>query len=288
MLTELNKAEKYLIENLTRLANEGCMDNNPRPKWKDGTPAYSVFISPVFETYDISKGETPITELRPIVIKSAIREIEWIYKDQSNDLKLLRDNYNINWWNEFDIGDDSIGIRYGATVKKYDLMNNLLDGLMNNKFGRRHILSMWQNEDFKESDGLNPCCYQSMFTVRKVKDDLFLDMTLTSRSSDYLTAGHINRMQYLAFQMMIAKHTSMKVGKFNMLTQNLHIYDKHSDNAIEMLKRVEELKSREVQSQPKLILNVPDGTNFYDISEKDFELVGYNPILPQLKFDLAV
>ncbi|MCL1696423.1 thymidylate synthase [Lysinibacillus sp. BPa_S21] len=287
-MTELNKAEKYLIENLTRLANEGCMDDNPRPKWKDGTPAYSAFISPVFETYDISKGETPITELRPIAIKSAIREIEWIYKDQSNDLKLLRDNYNIDWWNEFDIGDGSIGIRYGATVKKYDLMNNLLDGLMNNKFGRRHILSMWQNEDFKESNGLNPCCYQTMFTVRKVKDDFFLDMTLTSRSSDYLTAGHINRMQYLAFQMMIAKHTSMKVGKFNMLTQNLHVYDKHSDNAIEMLKRVEELKSREVQSQPKLILNVPDGTNFYDISEKDFELIGYNPILPQLKFELAV
>jgi len=287
-LTELNKAEKYLIENLTRLANEGCMDDNPRPKWQDGTPAYSAFISPVFETYDISKGETPITELRPIAIKSAIREIEWIYKDQSNDLKLLRDNYNINWWNEFDIGDDSIGVRYGATVKKYDLMNNLLDGLMNNRFGRRHILSMWQNEDFKESDGLNPCCYSTMFTVRKVKNDLFLDMTLTSRSSDYLTAGHINRMQYLAFQMMIAKHTSMKVGKFNMLTQNLHIYDKHSDNAIEMLKRVEELKSREVQSQPKLLLNVPDGTNFYDISEKDFELIDYNPILPQLKFELAV
>lgn len=287
-MTELNKAEKYLIENLTRLAIEGCMDDNPRPKWKDGTPAYSAFISPVFETYDISKGETPITELRPIAIKSAIREIEWIYKDQSNDLKLLRDNYNINWWNEFDIGDDSIGIRYGATVKKYDLMNNLLDGLMNNKFGRRHILSMWQNEDFKESDGLTPCCYSTMFTVRKVKEDFYLDMTLTSRSSDYLTAGHINRMQYLAFQMMIAKHTSMQVGKFNMLTQNLHIYDKHSDNAIEMLKRVEELKSREVQSQPKLILNVPDGTNFYDISEKDFELIGYIPILPQLKFDLAV
>ena len=287
-MSELNKAEKYLIENLTRVANEGCMDDNPRPKWKDGTPAYSAFISPVFETYDISKGETPITELRPIAIKSAIREIEWIYKDQSNDLKLLRDNYNINWWDEFDIGDDSIGIRYGATVKKHDLMNNLLDGLMNNKFGRRHILSMWQNEDFKESDGLNPCCYLTMFTVRKVKDDFFLDMTLTSRSSDYLTAGHINRMQYLAFQMMIAKHTSMKVGKFNMLTQNLHIYDKHSDNAIEMLKRVEELKSRKVQSQPKLILNVPDGTNFYDISEKDFELIDYDPILPQLKFELAV
>lgn len=287
-MTELNKAEKYLIENLTRMANEGCMDDNPRPKWKDGSPAYSAFISPVFETYDISKGETPITELRPIAIKSAIREIEWIYKDQSNDLNLLRDKYNISWWNEFDIGDDSIGIRYGATVKKHDLMNNLLDGLMNNKFGRRHILSMWQNEDFKVSQGLNPCCFQTMFTVRKVKDEYFLDMTLTSRSSDYLTAGHINRMQYLAFQMMVAKHTSMKVGKFNMLTQNLHVYDKHSVNAIEMLKRVEELKSREVQSQPKLILNVPDGTNFYDISEKDFELVDYNPILPQLKFELAV
>src|SRR5690606_38406029 len=146
--SELNKAEKYLIENLTRISKEGIWDENPRPKWKDGTPAHSIFITPVFETYDISKGEFPITELRPIAWKMASDEMSWIYSDQSNDLELLRDKYGITWWDEFDIGDNTIGQRYGATVKVHKLMDNLLEGLIKDPFGRRHILSMWQNEDF--------------------------------------------------------------------------------------------------------------------------------------------
>lgn len=287
-MTELNKAEKYLIENLTRLGKEGIWDENPRPKWKDGESAHSLFITPVFETYDLSKGEFPITELRPIAWKMASDEMSWIYNDQSNDLKLLRDKYGIAWWDEFNIGDDTIGQRYGATVKSHNLMDELLDGLIKDPFGRRHILSMWQNEDFKLSNGLPPCWFQFMLTVRKVDGDLYLDMTSTSRSSDYLVAGHINRMQYVNLLMRIAKHCNMKIGKYNVLTQNLHIYDRHIEGAEEMLARVKELKTRETQSQPHFVLNVTDGTNFYDIKTSDFELVDYNPIKPQIKFELAI
>ena len=39
---------------------------------------------------------------------------------------------------------------------------------------------------------------------------------------------------------------------------------------------------------PRLVLNVPDGTNFFDIKAEDFELLDYNPVKPQLKFDLAI
>ncbi|HBC90281.1 MAG TPA: thymidylate synthase, partial [Lactococcus sp.] len=35
-------------------------------------------------------------------------------------------------------------------------------------------------------------------------------------------------------------------------------------------------------------LNVADGTNFFDIKPEDFELVDYEPVGPQLKFDLAI
>ncbi|NCE77355.1 thymidylate synthase, partial [Anaerotruncus sp. X29] len=38
----------------------------------------------------------------------------------------------------------------------------------------------------------------------------------------------------------------------------------------------------------RLVLNVPDGTNFYDIKPEDFELVDYKPHTPQLQFDLAI
>lgn len=289
-MTELNKAEKYLLENLTRLAEEGCIDENPRPKWEDGSSAHSIFINGVYETYDLAKGEFPITETRPIYVNKAISEIEWIYGLQTSELKPLHD-LGIRWWDDFEVNNSgNIGQRYGATVKRYDLMNRLLDGLINNPFSRRHVINLYQYADFDETEGLYPCFFMTMFSVtkRNGSDDLYLDMTLTSRANDYLVAGFINRMQYVAFQMRVAKHCGYKVGKFNVFVQSLHIYDKHIEQVQETISRIHQLKKREVQSQPKLILNVPDGTNFYEIKVSDFELVDYHPIKPQLSFEVAI
>lgn len=261
----------------------GHQDENPRPKYEsDGEPAHSLYITQVFETYNLQNGEFPITTLRPIAIKNGIMEIQWIYQDQTADLGRLKMAYGIDWWDAWSIGDGTIGQRYGATVWKYDLINKLLHNLIVDPFSRRHILSLWQEEDFSESEGLLPCAFMTMLSVRKVGQQMFLDMTLVQRSSDYLVAGHINKMQYVAFQMMIAKHCGYQVGKFCHFVQNLHIYDRHVEQANEMLNRKPSNKN------PKLVLNVPDGTNFYGISASDFELIDYEPVKPQLKFELGV
>ncbi len=111
-----------------------------RPKYKDGAPAHTIYINQVVEKYDISKGELPITTLRPTAWKSAIKEILWIYQDQSNDLSVLEEKYGIMWWRDWEVNNsNTIGQRYGATVKKYDLMNKLLNGLKNEPYTRRHI-----------------------------------------------------------------------------------------------------------------------------------------------------
>ena len=47
------KADWYYIQNLRKILKEGSWDENPRPKWADGTPANSKFITGVFEEYDI-------------------------------------------------------------------------------------------------------------------------------------------------------------------------------------------------------------------------------------------
>lgn len=107
-------------------------------------------------------------------------------------------------------------------------------------------------------------------------------------SSNFIIAGFINQSQYVALQMMIAKHCGYEVGVFTHFIQNLHIYDRELSQTNELLNRIQQLKQRKVQSQPKLILNVPDKTNFYDIKASDFELLDYNPIKPQLTFDLAI
>lgn len=191
-----------------------------------------------------------------------------------------------------DCNEPWVGLRYGATVKKHDIMNRLLKGLEENPWNRRNIINLWQYEDFDETDGLLPCAFQTMFDVRREADGaIYLDATLTQRSNDMLVAHHINAMQYVALQMMIAKHFSWKVGKFFYFVNNLHIYDNQFKQARELLDRASKqalLETVEDAPSPRLVLNVPDGTNFYDIKPEDFELVDYKPHTPQLQFDLAI
>ena len=87
---------------------------------------------------------------------------------------------------------------------------------------------------------------------------------------------------------MIAKHFGWKVGEFNYFIQNLHIYSNQMLQAEELLRRADLNDTINLETQPRLVLNVPDGTNFFDIKPEDFEIVDYNPIKPQLKFELAI
>ena len=266
----MNKADKYYLQNIQKIMLEGSWDEKPRPKYNDGTPANSKFITQVFEEYDISKGEFPITTLRNTAIKTGIREMFWIYQKQSSSLNDARE-LGINWWEEWNVGDDSIGQRYGATIKRYDLMNKLLDGLVNNPFGRRHIISMYQYVDLEETNGLFPCAYEILCSVRKVGDDRVLDMTLIQRSSDYLVAGYINKVQYLGLQMMIAGHCGYKVGKFCHLVQNLHIYDRHFGG-------VNELLSRKPITEDLPYIELVGNKNFYDYNIDDFRVYNISGI----------
>lgn len=279
----MTKADTIFKENIERILKEGVFSEQARPKYKDGTVANSKYVTGAFSEYDLSKGEFPITTLRPIAIKSAIKEVLWIYQDQSNSLEVLNDKYNVHYWNDWEVGDTgTIGERYGAVVKKHDIINKLLKQLETNPWNRRNIISLWDYQAFEETDGLLPCAFQTMFDVRRVDGEIYLDATLTQRSNDMLVAHHINAMQYVALQMMIAKHFGWKVGKFFYFINNLHIYDNQFEQAQELLRR------EPSNCQPRLVLNVPDGTNFFDIKSEDFELVDYDPVKPQLKFDLAI
>lgn len=273
------KADKYFKNTLYEILYNGSSTEGQlvRPKYKDGTPSHTLFINHVCETFDIDKGEFPIISLRPTAWKSGIKEILWIYQDQTSDLGVLENKYNIHWWNDWNIGNGTIGCRYGATVKKYDLMNNLLKGLKEQPYTRRHIMNLYQYSDFNQTDGLYPCAFQSVWTVR----DGYLDMSLHQRSSDFCTANVINKIQYVALQMMVARHVGLKVGKFTHFVDNVHIYDRHIEQAKELLSRPSNGK------QAKLILK-EGKTNFYDFTIDDFEIVDYDPNRNQLKFELAI
>lgn len=282
----MTKADDIFYKNIQNILTHGVKSGQARPKYADGSTAHSLYVTGSFAEYDLSKGEFPITSLRPIAVTSAIKELLWIYQDASNSLDILEHKYGVKYWSDWEVDHSrTIGHRYGYVVQKHDIINKLLKNLEENPWNRRNVISLWDYDAFEETPGLLPCAYNVMFDVREIDGKIYLDCTLTQRSNDMLVAHHINAMQYVALQMMIACHFGWEIGEFFYFVNNLHIYDNQLEQAHELLKRYEQ---NDITTNPKLILTAPSGTNFYDIRAENFKLVDYTPIKPQLKFDLAI
>lgn len=224
--------------------------------------------------------------------KTGIKEIFTIYQKPTNEIAKMEE-MGVNWWGDWDIGDGTIGQRYGATVSRYDLINNLIKDIKNDPYGRRKVVSLWQETDLRETAGLAPCAFLTIWNVR----GNYLDMMLVQRSGDMLTAsgpGGINEIQYAALLMMIARHTGYEPGVFSHVVANEQIYDRHIDAAHELLARYEQLSYDEDKTlffgdepikQPMLYLKSDD---FYSTTIDDFVMENYFPMKPQLKLELGI
>ena len=289
----MTTADVYMNQMIHLILDEGYKDENPRPHYADGTPAHTISVNHSVRRYDLSR-DFPICTLRPMAWKTGIREIFTIYQKPTNEIAKMEE-MGVNWWGDWDIGDGTIGQRYGATVSRYDLINKLIKDIENDPYGRRKIVSLWQETDLAETAGLAPCAFLTIWNVRGE----YLDMMLVQRSGDMLTAsgpGGINEIQYAALQMMIARHTGYKPGMFTHVVANEQIYDRHMDAANEMLERYKKLEQKESDetlvenhwdTYPRLMIN-DNKTNFYDFTIEDFTMVNYNPIKPQLKLELGI
>lgn len=290
----MNRADKYMYNMILDILDNGYKDINPRPHYADGTPAHTISVNHSYRSYDLSAGDFPICTLRPQAWKTGIREIFTIYQKPTNNIKEMHER-GVTWWDEWDIGDGTIGQRYGATVDRYDLINNLIKDIKNDPYGRRKIVSLWQETDLHETAGLAPCAFLTIWNVRGE----YLDMMMVQRSGDMLTAsgpGGINEIQYAALLMMIARHTGYKPGVFTHVVANEQIYDRHIEAAEEMLRRYDEKLREEsdetlvlnhMDTRPMLLLN-DNKTDFYDMTIEDFFMVNYNPVKPQLKLELGI
>ena len=286
----MTKADIYMNDMISRILEEGFWDENPRPKYADGSPAHTLSVNHTFRRYNIANGEFPICNLRQQAWKTGIKEIFTIYQKSTNNLAEMRE-MGVGWWDEWDIGDGTIGQRYGATVKRYNLINDLIDDIKNNPYGRRKVVSLWQETDLRETAGLAPCAFLTIWNVR----GKYLDMMLVQRSGDMLTAsgpGGINEIQYAALLMMIARHCGYEPGVFSHVVANEQIYDRHMDAAHEMQARFNETNEQYkgklvLTSTPHLELN-EEKTNFFDMTIEDFTMANYEPMKPQLKLELGI
>lgn len=274
-------------------------------------PAHTISVNKGIEcTYDLSKGESPMITLRPIAVKASIAEILWIYQRESNDLVLFDEllgrktwdeDHNINnWWLDWAIKDENgeyilnaeghptIGTCYGETVNRRNMLKKeVIEQIRNNQDGRRNITCLWQQDDFNEKHGLKPCAFLTVWNVRHDWDGKdYLDMTMVQRSSDFATAGCINQVQYAALQIMVARELGLTPGTFTWKPINIQLYDRHINQAIEMLDR------DPISCKATIELN-KNITKFDDVMPDDVKINDYPRELiktknPQLKFQLGI
>lgn len=344
------KGDMYTKIIMDKILEEGCLDENPRPHYEDfyenakydekkkvitletgekikvgkkdqvfakengvelWVPAHTISVNNGIEcTYDLSKGESPMTTLRPIATKASIAEILWIYQKESNDLVLFdqllgkctwdEDHKINNWWNDWALrdkkgkyllnkeGHPTIGACYGETVnRRHMLKEEVIKAIKNNPDGRRNITCLWQQDDFNEPHGLKPCAFLTIWNVRHDWDGKdYLDMTMVQRSSDFATAGCINQVQYATLLKMVARDLKLIPGVFTWRPINVQLYDRHIDQAIEMLNREPVTCKAEIVCKEGI-------KNFEDFTPADITIDDYPRDVikeknPQLKFPLGI
>ena len=257
---------KDIIENGTSTEGEKV-----RPKWEDGTSAYTIKQFGVVNRYDLSK-EFPALTLRRTAIKSCTDEMLWIWQQKSNNINDLHSHV----WDEWADETGSIGKAYGYQMGvKHQYKEGMMDqvdrviyDLKNNPYSRRIMTNIYVHADLHEMH-LYPCAYSMTFNVTKKpgQDKLVLNAILNQRSQDILAANNWNVSQYAVLMHMLAQVCNMQVGELVHVIADAHIYDRH-------IPLVQELISREPLPAPTFWLN-PEVKDFYKFTRDDVRLDNY-------------
>lgn len=302
----MSRVDKIFQDNLALIMSQP-LEEVKRPVYGDGTGVKVKRILQVCNQYDLRR-EFPLGSLRPTNLKNSIKEILWIWQKRSVDVKELglhiwdqwadkngkiegcygdmintpvilddakNDTYIINQNGYFINGNEIVGRAYEG----YGFENQtdfILWSLKNDKSSRRIIASMF-NPITNSVKPLQECAFQINLSVKG--DELY--MTLYQRSQDAIVAGLWNVAQYAALMMMFAHDAGLKPAVFTHFIQDMHVYDRHEEQANELLRRSLFGPVPQVTISSRM-----EGKGFYDFTPDDFEVWNYEP-KEQIKFEVA-
>lgn len=229
----ISEYEKQYMNALREIYNNGFEDgNNERTNMKTKRLPGIVF------RIDVEK-EFPILKSKFVAAKTAQREIEWIWKKQSNNINDLKAHIWDSWADE----NGSINKAYGYQMAKPIKINVLLDknskdGIRKYKNqaefiikylkefpnGRWGVISIWNRNDLSEMN-LVPCCHTSTWNL----DGGRLNCVLDQRSGDMPYGVPFNTTQYAELMIMLAKELKVKPGILTHVIADAHIYSNQMD-----------------------------------------------------------
>ena len=259
--------------------------------------------------FDLSDGGFPALTTKRVYWKTALKEMLWFLKGETNIRSLLEDNVRI--WTDWPLArfrketgetidqedfearilDDAgfaarwgeLGPVYGRQWRRWggpdgtvhDQIATLIDTLRHNPASRRMLFHGW---NVAEVGGMAlPPCH--LLYQYHVSGSGRLSCILYQRSADVLLGAPFNFVGAAALQAMLAQQCGLGLGELVWMGADVHLYLNHLDAAREQL-------SREPRPFPRLRLTRhPESIDHYTID--DFEVTGYDPH-PPIKADVAV
>lgn len=248
-------------------------------KRSDRTKTGTLSIFGYQMRFNLQEG-FPLLTTKKIHLRSIIYELLWFLKGDTNISYLNKNKVKI--WDEWANESGELGPVYGHQWRSWsapngqsiDQITQLIEGLKNNPYSRRHIISAWNVADI-EHMALPPCHCLFQFYVADGK----LSCQLYQRSADVFLGVPFNIASYSLLTLMVAQVCGLQAGEFIHTFGDTHIYLNH-------LEQVKEQLSRTPRSLPKMQLN-PNIQNIFNFKFSDFTLLDYHPH-PTIKAPIAV
>lgn len=266
------------------------LENGETREDRTGVGTMSVFGRQL--RFNLEKGFPAVTT-KKLAWKACKSELIWFLEGSGDERRLAKilhgtkdpanstiwtGNATAPYWEPKAKFPGDLGRVYGVQWRNWggvDQIKNLIDGIKQDPYSRRHIVSAW-NVDELDDMALPPCHVMSQFSV---SNNGRLSCHMYQRSVDVFLGLPFNIASYALLTHMIAQVCGLRVGELIISTGDTHIYLNHRE-------QVEEQLTRRPYPAPTLWLN-PDITEIDRFSMDDIQLTNYESHA-SIKAEMAV
>lgn len=243
--------------------------------------------------FDLSTS-FPLLTTKRVWFDGVVKELLWMLNG-CTDAKVLAEQgvhiWDANGSKEFmtkqgiDRDEGDLGPIYGYQWRNFggtypslnggvDQLQELIDGLRKDPYGRRHIVCAWNPKDLKAM-ALPPChCFFQMYVVNGT-----LSTILYQRSADMGLGVPFNIASYALLTHIVAHLVGLDVGELIHNMGDAHVYLNH-------IKPLQYQLNRVPKAFPTLKI-VGNHSKLSDFVVDSFKLDGYEPH-STIKMDMAV
>lgn len=262
--------------------------------------------------FDLRTG-FPILTTKKVFFKGVVEELLWMLRGHTDSNLLSRTGVRI-WEGHTSrehldhsglqrnrVGDAGpiygfqwrhYGARYDGCDEEYtgqgvDQLKRLIEGIREDPYGRRHVVSAWNPGDLKLM-ALPPC---HMLVQFYVEDSGELSAMMTQRSGDVGLGVPFNIVSYSLLLTLIAACVGRKPARLVYSLGDAHIYEDHVEPLVEQAKlQPHEKPSITITGIPEDIAHMPTESAIKALEDLKFENFVLNNYVhhPPIKMKMVV